>query len=93
MEQLQRLEERLRKEGLPHTVCEEIYGADILHMVSFPNNTNPIVSFIFENGLLYMYFGPLPAIASDLKADWRYCRGGANQAHDIIIGLFNALNS
>ena len=93
MTQLTKLEERLRKEGLPHTMCEEIYGADILHMVSFPNNTNPIVSFILENGLLYMYFGPLPAIMSDLKADQRYCRGGANQAHDIIIGLFTAINS
>jgi hypothetical protein len=93
MEQLQKLEERLRKEGLPHTVCEEIYGADILHMVSFPNSANPIVTFIFEKGLLYMYFGPLPAILSDLKADWRYCQGGANQAHDIIIGLFNTVNS
>jgi hypothetical protein len=93
MKELQKLEERLRKEGLQHSVYEESYGETLLHVLSYPNSTRPIVSFIFERGKpMRMYFGPMPFAMDDLKAYSHHCRD-EYQAHAIIIGLFNAFNS
>ena len=93
MDQLQKLEERLRKEGLNHAVYEEIYGETVLHVLSYPNSTRPIVSFIFEKDEpMRMYFGPMPSDMDDIRAYSHTCRD-IYQAHDVIISLFNAFNS
>lgn len=100
MDQLQKLEERLRKEGLPHTMSQTlistgrtISGIAIdtsATVLQYPDNKRPMVSFVErtdEPGIIRLAFGDY----SEYSAS-RICKD-VYQAHDLIIAIHRALDS